>query len=92
MTLAELARAALFGFLGLLIGIAQFASLRANVRLYLGGHSRAAAVGLHLLRLLLVTLAWILVVRLGGPTGTVAALVGFLVARPLCTRARKDPP
>ncbi len=92
MTLAAVSGAALCAILGLLLGIAHFASLRANVRLYLGGRSRVPAVGLHLARLLFVALAWVLLARLGGPTGVVAALAGFLVARPLCTRDGKKTP
>jgi len=74
---------ALFAFLGLLIGAAQFASLNESVRLYMDGRSRGAAAAFHLGRLVLVAAAWVAVARFGRAGGLLGAFAGFLVSRPL---------
>lgn len=83
----------LFAFFGLLLGVAQFASLDKSVRLYVGGRSLGTAAGLHVARLLLVVAAWVVVARFGRAGGLCAAFVGFLVSRPIVTarlgRARR---
>ena len=85
MTTRTIALAMLFALLGFGLGVAQFASLRANVGLYVQSGVRASAVLLHSLRLVAVALAWVAVAYAGGAAGLVAAFAGFLIARPVVT-------
>jgi hypothetical protein len=81
--MTTVAHLAFFAALGLSLGLAQFVSLRRSVRTYvLHGLSRGAVLS-HVLRLALVAFAWVVLARLGGAAGLLAALVGFLPARPL---------
>lgn len=83
-------RIALFGAAGVLLGLAHFAGLRFNMRLYLMHDRVRAAVGVHALRLAAVGAAWVVLARYGGAAATVAAFVGMLTARQVVmARARR---
>jgi F1F0 ATPase subunit 2 len=81
--------AALFGPIGLVLGLGYFAALAHSVRLHLAGDARPSAVAFHLARVASTVAAWVALVHAGGATGTLAALMGFLVARPIATRTRR---
>ena len=76
----DLARAAApFVLLGGVLGAIHFATLRHNVRAYLGG-AGIRAVALHLARIALVGTAFALIAG-AGALPLLAALAGFLLAR-----------
>jgi hypothetical protein len=92
MTAAE--AMALIGYLaaGVAGGTLYFALLRRNVDLYVGGGERWRALALHVGRLAVAGgLFWVAVVT-GGALPTVAALGGFVLARPLSVRLGKNRP
>jgi len=74
-----------FFVVGLVLGTAHVLSLRRNVRAYIEGGARQHAIALHLARLAVIAIAWLVVARLGGAVGLLAAFAGFIVARPLVT-------
>jgi hypothetical protein len=80
---ATFSQIALFGVLGVALGLVQLLSLRAVVRRYVEAHSHLAAIALHAGRLALIVPAWVVLARCGGAPGLLAAFVGFLIARPL---------
>ena len=85
-TLAEILRAAApFGLLGALLGAGYFAALRQNVERYIQGAPLGPTLALHLGRLLLAGLAFVLIARAGAPA-LLSALAGFLFARALAVR------
>ena len=85
-TLAEILRsAAPFGLLGALLGAGYFAALRQNVQRYIQGAPLGPTLALHVGRLLLGGLAFVLIARAGAPA-LLGALAGFLFARALAVR------
>ena len=81
MTSHLVVRAGLFVLLGALLSVFELASLRANVRLYLGGRSRAWAIAVHVLRLVLVASVLVIVARAADGPSLLATFVGFLLSR-----------
>lgn len=66
--------------LGLAIGLAYFAALRVNVRLYISGSAGWRPVLLHVARIVAVALGfWALATQ--GPGPLLGGLLGFLAAR-----------
>jgi F1F0 ATPase subunit 2 len=87
----DLARAALpFVLLGGVLGAVHFATLRLNVRAYLGG-AAAWGIGLHLGRVALAGAAFALIAR-AGALPLLAALAGFVLARLYALRAARVTP
>ena len=87
-SLAEKLRAgAPFVLLGILLGAGYFAALRSNVACYLFGRSIGAAAALHVGRLLLAGVAFVLIAQ-AGPAALLGALGGFLLARSTALRSR----
>jgi F1F0 ATPase subunit 2 len=76
-----------FVLLGALLGAGYFAALRLNVERYLSGRSLGPAVALHLCRLLLAGVGFVLIVQ-AGAVPLLGALLGFLLARSLTLRWR----
>ena len=76
-------RMAAFVAVGVALGFVQLRSLRALVQRYLGARSHLVTIAFHAARLALIVSAWVVVARLGGGSGLLAAFAGFLVARPL---------
>ena len=70
---------------GLLLAWLHFATLAANVRLYLAPGTARRAVGLHLFRLLVVVTAFGLAATAGAPV-LLATLAGFSLGRLHATR------
>jgi F1F0 ATPase subunit 2 len=88
-TLGEGASLALLGvLLGLLLGMGYFAALRQNVERYLAGRALGPALALHLGRLLLVGLAFVLIAQVGA-AALLGALGGFVLARFVALRSAK---
>lgn len=79
--------AALAAVMGFALGAAWCVSLRTNTDLYLSG-ALWRPVGLHVLRLAAVGIAFALVAR-EGPLPLLAALAGFLGARTLTVRGAR---
>jgi F1F0 ATPase subunit 2 len=77
-----------FVLLGALLGAGYFAALRLNVERYLSGRSPGPAVALHLGRLLLAGVGFVLIAQ-AGAVPLLGALLGFLLARAMALRARK---
>jgi hypothetical protein len=71
---------ALFGGIGLALGLAHFHGLRRDVRAYLARGIRVAAVGLHVARLVVTAAAFVLIARTGA-IPLLAALGGFVTAK-----------
>lgn len=82
----------LFGGLGLLIGLAHFATLARAVRRHVGEGSRATAFALHVARMVAVVGTWVLIARLAQAPGLLAAFVGFLIARPIAVARHRAAP
>jgi F1F0 ATPase subunit 2 len=86
--LRELLRAgAPLVLLGALLGAGYFTALRLNVERYLSGRSAGPAVALHLGRLLLAGVGFLLIAK-AGAVSLLGALLGFLLARALALRSR----
>jgi len=77
--------------LGLLLGMGYFAALRQNVERYLAGRALGPALALHLGRLLLAGLAFVLIAQ-AGAAALLGALAGFVLARFLALRRAKAEP
>jgi F1F0 ATPase subunit 2 len=77
-----------FVLLGALLGAGYFAALKLNVERYLFGGSPGSAVALHLGRLLLAGVGFVLIAQ-AGAVPLLSALVGFLLARSLALRSRR---
>ena len=77
-----------FVLLGALLGAGYFAALRLNVERYFSGRSLGPAVALHLGRLLLAGVGFVLIAQ-SGAVPLLGALLGFLFARALALRWRK---
>ncbi len=77
---------AAFAGAGVVLGLAHFAALRANVRLYVAPGPIWLAIGLNLLRLALTGGGFAATVVFGSATAALAALAGFLLARALLIR------
>jgi len=77
--------------LGLLLGMGYFAALRQNVERYLAGRALGPALALHLGRLLLAGLAFVLIAQ-AGAAALLGALGGFVLARFLALRRAKAGP
>ena len=75
-----------FGSAGLVLGLAHFAALRANVRLYAAGGSLWQPVALNLARLTATAGAFLAAAVFGGALPTLAGLGGFLLARAVAVR------
>lgn len=89
MTVLDLAGPALFAAVGAAAGLAYFWALRGNLRLYLEGRNRAAAV---LALRLAVTAAVFWLIAGQGAAALIAALGGFLAGRFLFMRwVRRQP-
>ena len=78
-----------FGLIGLVLGVAYFATLRWTVDAYLRGGR--GAIAWYVLRLAGVTAALYVLVRIGGAL-VLASLAGFLVARLVAVRRAHAPP
>ena len=74
--------------LGLLLGMGYFAALRQNVEGYLAGRALGPALALHLGRLLLAGLAFVLIAQVGA-AALLGALAGFVLARSVALRSAK---
>ena len=74
--------------MGIAMGAAWCTSLRANTDLYLTGDSVWRPIGLHVLRLAAVGIAFALVAH-EGALPLLAALAGFLAARTLAMRGTR---
>ena len=74
-----------FVLLGALLGAGYFAALRLNVERYLSGRSPGPAVALHLGRLLLAGVGFVLIAQAGAVPCSARSL-GFLLARSLALR------
>lgn len=82
---------ALFGGLGLLLGLAHFRGLLRDTQGYLARGVRTGTVAVHALRLLATTAVLVLVARRGAAP-LLATLAGFVAARFLAvSRARALP-
>ncbi len=81
MTIKAVLVALLFAFGGFGVGLAHLATLRGNLRLYLDGGVRVAAVAAHVARLALLATVWIVAARVSGAVGLLAGFAGFLLAR-----------
>jgi hypothetical protein len=84
MSVLEIARLVAFGLAGAALGLASFVTLRFNTTLYLDG-GMWRALGLHLARLAVVTLA-LVVAALQGAGPLIAMAAGLALARPLVMR------
>ncbi len=71
--------------LGLPAGVAYFAALRRNVRMYVDGGFGGAAVGLHLLRLTVAVTLFVLLAKVGAGA-LLGGLSAFLLARAFALR------
>jgi F1F0 ATPase subunit 2 len=80
---------AIFAGLGLALGIAFFAALRLNVRLYIGRRRPMPAILLHLARLGGLAAALILAAQ-HGAAAILGALAGVLLARSVSLRSRSQ--
>ena len=80
-------RAALFALVGLALGLIHFAALYRGVRLHLRTSLGVTTVAFHVARFAMTAGAWVVLARVGGATGLLAALAGFLCARPIATRS-----
>lgn len=78
-------RIAAYATLGALIGMAYFAALAWNVRLYTGQGAVWNALVLHLARLGVAVAAFALCARQGAPP-MLASLAGFLAMRTIAIR------
>jgi F1F0 ATPase subunit 2 len=86
---AALVPSALFLALGFAAGLAYFAALWGNLRLYLAGRKAAAAV-LALRLAAVVALFWL--IAQFGAASLIASLIGFTLARlPVLSRAGRRP-
>jgi F1F0 ATPase subunit 2 len=86
--LQMLREGAAFVVLGLLLGMGYFAALRQNVERYLAGRALGSAVALHLGRVLLAGLAFVLIAQTGAAS-LLGALAGFVLARFVALRSAK---
>ena len=73
-------RMAAYGALGALIGMAYFAALAWNVRLYIGHRTGRNALLLHVLRLAVAVAAFTLCARQGAAP-ILASFAGFMAIR-----------
>ena len=80
MIAVAVVRMAAYGALGALIGMAYFAALAWNVRLYIGHGAGRNALLLHLLRLAIAVAAFTLCAKQGAAP-MLASFVGFLAIR-----------
>jgi F1F0 ATPase subunit 2 len=76
-----------FVLLGVLLGAGYFAALRLNVERYLSGRSLGPAVALHLCRLLLAGVGFVLIAQT-GTAPLLGALLGFLLVRAFALHSR----
>lgn len=83
---ALVVRAALFALVGLALGLVHFAALHRGLRLHLRDAFGLRAVAFHLARFAVTAAAWVVLARAGSAIGLLAALAGFVGARPLATR------
>lgn len=74
--------------LGLVLGAGYFAALRQNVEGYLARRALGSAVALHLGRLLLAGLVFVLIAQVGA-AALLGALTGFVLARSVALRSAK---
>jgi F1F0 ATPase subunit 2 len=70
-----------WGALGALVGVAYFATLGLNVRLYTGPHPGWAAVATHGARLVIAAVCFAAIARDAGAAALLAAFAGFLAVR-----------
>jgi hypothetical protein len=81
---------ALFGGIGLALGLAHFHGLRRDVRSYLGGGVRFGAIVAHAARVLATAAAFVFIARI-GVIPLLAGLGGFVLAKLIAvTRARRS--
>jgi F1F0 ATPase subunit 2 len=80
-----------YAVVGLAAGLAYFAALRVNVRLYVDGSARWRPMILHGVRIAAaVALFWVLATR--GAAPLVAGLAGFVTARFIAQRWKEQRP
>jgi F1F0 ATPase subunit 2 len=90
MTPSTLLGLALFGALGLALGLAHFHGLRRDTRRYLARGVRLGGVALHAARVLTTVAVLVLIAR-SGAAHLLAATAGFVAARFVAvTRARRS--
>ena len=77
------------GVAGFACGFAFFRALAANVALYVSGRAKGRAIAVHVLRLAGVGAAFFAAAQFGAAP-LLAALVGFLIARAVTTRKKKE--
>jgi hypothetical protein len=87
MTRALLIQLMAFGGGGFALGLAHFATLRANARLYLEAGPIWRPLALNLFRLGMTGAVFAAAVALGGATPALAGLAGFFIARSVLVRA-----
>ena len=87
----SLLRIALFGGLGVALGLLHFHGLRRDTRGYLAHGMRPSAVAAHAARLLATVIALVLIAR-GGAVPLLSALLGFLVARTIVVAQARSAP
>lgn len=75
-----------FGALGVLLGVAYFATLEWNVRFYLRERRGWAAVAMHAARFIAALLCFAAVARGAGAGALLSAFAGFLAARTAAVR------
>jgi F1F0 ATPase subunit 2 len=80
-----------YAVVGLAAGLAYFAALRVNVRLYVDGSARWRPMILHGVRIAAaVALFWVLATR--GAAPLMAGLVGFVTARFIARQWKEERP
>ena len=75
--------------LGALLGIAYFAALALNVRLYTGSGPGWSAMLLHLARLILIAAVFTLCARRGAPS-LLSSVVGFELMRKVAVNQQRQ--
>ncbi len=84
--MSALASTLVGGALGALTGVAYFAALGWNVRLYARPHPGWAAGAAHLARFALAALCFAAIARDGGAVALLASFAAFLVVRRVAIR------
>lgn len=85
MSLAYVTTASLSFTVGLILGLVHFLGLYANTRLYITHGIAGRAMGLHFARIVLTSLGLFTIAHFGAES-LLAALAGFLIARPAVRR------
>ena len=92
MTATFAVKLLMFAGAGLALGLAHFAALRANVRLYIASGPIWRPIALNLARLAATGGAVVAAVALGGALPTLAVVAGFVLARMVVLRVAWSSP